>query len=244
MSTNLLAVLILATTAAVIVAILLVMWRERTSARQAWTTVVSGVVLAAWAIVTTMLARRGLYQPPDLISPPPIGITLALVLVALGVPLVVSPSLRRLLTNQRNLILLNLWRLVGIVFLMLMANGQMPALWALPAGIGDVIVGAMAPWIASRLDTPQGTRRAIIFNVVGMADLVVAVGLGIMTSPGPAQVFHTTPNSELATRFPFALVPTFLVPLAWTLHVVSLWQLVGGSWAPAPAIARSEVRHA
>ncbi len=64
-----------------------------------------------------------------------------------------------------------------------------------------------------------------------MADLVVAIGLGIMTNPGPAQVFHTTPTSELVTRFPLALVPTFLVPLALTLHVISLWQLLGARWA-------------
>jgi hypothetical protein len=244
MSTNLLAALILALTAAVVVGIVLVLWRQRTSARESRIAVVSGVVLTAWAILTTVLARRGFYQPPDLTSPPPIGITLALVLLVLAVSLVVSPSLRRLLTNQKNLILLNLWRLVGAVFLMLMANGQMPALWALPAGIGDVIVGAMAPWIANRVETPQGRRAAILFNLFGMADLVVAVGLGVMTSPGPAQVFHTGPTSELATRFPLALVPTFLVPLAWTLHIVSLWQLVRGSWASAPTIARGEVRHA
>jgi hypothetical protein len=41
-----------------------------------------------------------------------------------------------------------------------------------------------------------------------------------MTSPGPAQVFHTTPTSELITRFPLALVPTYLVPLAFVLHVI------------------------
>ncbi len=244
MSTNLLAALILALTAAVVIGIFLVMWRERTSARESRIAVISGVVLTVWAVVTTLLARRGFYEPPDLTSPPPIGITLALVLVALGVSLVFSQSLRGLLTNQRNLILLNLWRLVGIVFLMLAANRQMPALWALPAGIGDMIVGAMAPWIAGHVDTPQGRRAAIIFNLFGMADLVVAVGLGIMTSPGPAQVFQTTPTAELATRFPLALVPTFLVPLAWTLHVASLWQLVRGSWARVPTIARSEVRHA
>jgi hypothetical protein len=29
------------------------------------------------------------------------------------------------------------------------------------------------------------------------------------------------------TRFPMALVPTFLVPLAFVLHFVSLWQLLG-----------------
>jgi hypothetical protein len=126
---------------------------------------------------------------------------------------------------------------VGVVFLVLMASGQMPALWALPAGIGDVIVGAAAPWIARHVETPLGRRRAIIFNLCGMADLVVAVGLGIMTSPGPLQVFQTTPTSELATQFPLALVPTFLVPLAFALHVISLWQLFGGTLVPRPRAA-------
>jgi hypothetical protein len=242
MSTSLLAVLIVALTAAVVIAIFLVLWRERASARQSRVAAVSGVVLAAWAIVTTMLARRGVYRPPDPYSPPPIGITIVLVLLALAACLIGSPSLRCLLTNQKNLILLNLWRLVGAVFLMLMASGQMPALWALPAGIGDVVVGATAPWIARGVETPQGRRRAILFNLLGMLDLVLAVGLGTMTSPGPLQVFHTTPTSEMATRFPLALVPTFLVPLAWTLHVVSLWQLVGGSWSRAAGV--KEVRSA
>jgi hypothetical protein len=108
----------------------------------------------------------------------------------------------------------------------------MPTLWALPAGVGDVVVGALAPWIARRVETPEGKRRAILFNLFGMADLVVAVGLGIMTSPGPAQFLQTAPTSELATRFPLALVPTFLVPLAFVLHVISLWQLLGGRWDP------------
>src|SRR5262249_23828692 len=143
-----------------------------------------------------------------------------------------SPSLRSLLTNQKHLIWLNVWRLVGIVFLILMATGQMPALWALPAGIGDVIVGATAPWVARHLHAPGGKRLAVVFNLFGMTDLIVAVALGVMTSPGPAQLFHTVPTSELATDFPLALVPTFLVPLAFMLHIVSLWQLTGASWTP------------
>ncbi len=242
MSTDLLAVVVLALTAAVVVAIFLVLWRERTSTRESRIAVVTGMVLAAWAVVAAMLARGGFFEQGDPNRVPPIGITLALVLLGLAVCLLVSPSLRRLLTNQRNLILLNLWRLVGAVFLLLMANGQMPALWALPAGIGDIIVGAMAPWIAARVETPQGRRDAIIFHLFGMADLVVAVGLGVMTSPGAAQVFHTTPTSELATRFPLVLVPTFLVPLAFVLHVISLWQLLGGSWGPHPAALRGRSR--
>jgi hypothetical protein len=230
MSMFFLGVVIVALTTAVVVAIFLVLWRARKFARQSWIAVAAAVVLAAWAVVAATLARRGFFQPPDLYSPPPVGIALGLACAVFGVCLLLSSSLRGLLTNQRHLILLNLWRLVGVVFLVLMANGQMPALWALPAGIGDVIIGVAAPWIARHVDTPKGKRRAIVFTLFGMADLVVAVGLGVMTSPGPAHVFRTTPTSEFATQFPLALVPTFLVPLAFTLHVVSLWQLLGGRW--------------
>jgi hypothetical protein len=106
-----------------------------------------------------------------------------------------------------------------------MVTGQLPALWAIPAGVGDVLMGAAAFWVAARLDAPGGRRRAIVFNVLGVLDLVVAIGLGITVNPGPAQLFHTTPGAEMLTRFPLALVPGFLVPLAFMVHFVSLWQL-------------------
>jgi hypothetical protein len=238
MSTELLAVLILTTTLAVVVALFIVLWRERTSARTSLVALVSGGVLAGWAAITIVLASRGLFVQPDVPSVPPVGIALVVALLGLAVSLTASASLRSLLTNQANLIRLNVWRLLGAVFVMLMFTGQMPALWALPAGIGDLIVGATAPWIARQMDTPQGPRRAVMFHLFGLADLVVAIGLGIMTSPGPAQVFHTTPTSELVTLFPLVLVPTFLVPLALALHVVSLWQLQRGTWASPRTAAR------
>ena len=93
-----------------------------------------------------------------------------------------------------------------------------------------MLIGSTAFWVASRLNSPGGTRRAVIFNVLGLLDLIAAVGLGITTSSGPAQLFQTTPTSELVTHFPLALVPTFLVPLAFAVHILSLWQLFGRSW--------------
>ena len=165
---------------------------------------------------------------------PPVGANLIVVLLALAIGLSASVSLRRLLRNQANLIRLHLWRLEGLVFLVLMVQGRVPALWAVPAGVGDVLVGATAPWIARGLERPGGRRRAVAWTVFGMADLVVAVALGVMTNPGPTQVFYTIPNAELLTQYPLALVPAFLVPLAFTLHVVSLVQLWRGTWGGEP----------
>lgn len=232
MSDVLLSVLIAGTSAAVIVALFLVLWYERESPRQASIAIASAIVLALWAVITGLLAYRGSLRPPNNESVPPIGIALAVALAGLALCLVLSRSLRQLLSNQKHLIALNVWRVLGVVFLVLMARWQMPALWALPAGIGDIIVGITAPWVAKGLDEPGGSRRAIIFNLFGIADLIVAIGLGITTNPGRLQVFHTTPSSELVTGFPLALVPAFLVPLAFMLHVVSLWQLLNGTWAP------------
>jgi hypothetical protein len=208
----------------------MVLRRERTSARDSWIAGVSGAVLAVWALVASIFAVRGAFVQTGQESFPPVGIALTLAFIGMASCLTMSRSLRRLLTNQKNLTWLHLWRLEGIVFLLLMANGQVPALWALPAGIGDIIVGATAPLIASQLEASGGKRRAILFNLFGMLDLIVAVRLGVTTNPGTAQLFHTNPTSELLTHFPLVLVPTFLVPLAFTIHIVSLWQWIGGTW--------------
>jgi len=230
MSSQLLAWLLVPSTILVVVALFALLWQERTSPRSAAVAMVTGVVIAAWGATTGVLAIRGFYLPPGPTSPPPIGIQLGIALLVLAACLALSPTLRGLLSNQKNLIRLNVWRLLGVLFLILMLNRQVPALWAIPAGLGDILIGATAFWVAARLDAPGGRSRAILFNLLGLADLVVAVGLGVTTSPGPAQFFHTTPTAELVTHFPLALVPGFLVPLAVMLHVVSLWQLFGRSW--------------
>ena len=161
------------------------LWRERKSAADGRIALLSGAVLTLWAVVATALAYGGSFQPQAAETVPPVGVTLVIVLSVLFVSLAASASLRGLLTRQADLIRVHLWRLVGIVFLVLMVRGEAPALWALPAGIGDILIAITAPWIARHVETPRGGRRAVIWNLLGMADLIVAVGLGTMMSPGP-----------------------------------------------------------
>ena len=230
MTKETLTVLVIPCVVAVVVAVFVVLRRERTSTRDPWIAGLSGSVLALWAFAAAILAIRGAFVQTGQEIFPPVGIALVVAFIAMAVCLTMSRSLRGLLSNRKNLTWLHLWRLEGIVFLVLMANGQVPALWALPAGVGDIIVGATAPLVANQLETIGGKRRAILFNLFGMLDLIVAISLGVTTNPGPAQLLHTNPTSELLTHFPLVLVPTFLVPLAFTIHVVSLWQWIGGTW--------------
>jgi hypothetical protein len=86
MSTNPLAVLILAPTAVGLARSFRVSWGERTSAPESRIAIPDGVVLAASAIVATMLARRGFLKQRHPNKVPAIAITLALVLLAFAAP--------------------------------------------------------------------------------------------------------------------------------------------------------------
>ena len=59
--------------------------------------------------------------------------------------------------------------------------GHLPALFALPAGLGDLAAGIAAPLVARRLAQGGGRRAALWFNAFGMTDLVVSLTLGALT---------------------------------------------------------------
>ena len=131
---------VLGPVALVVVMVVRLLWRERSSQREARVALVSGVLLAAWALTATVLSYRGLFQPRSGEKFPPVGINLIVILTIFAASLALSSSLRSLLARQPSLIRLHVWRLEGIVFLTLMLLGQVPALWAIPAGTGDILV--------------------------------------------------------------------------------------------------------
>jgi hypothetical protein len=95
----------------------------------------------------------------------------------------------------------------------------------LPAGLGDIAVGLAAPFVALRLMRGTGRRRAVWFNVLGIVDLVVALTIGFLAGLGPWQVIDVTPTTEALALVPLVLIPTVAVPVAISLHIVSLIKL-------------------
>ncbi|HEY4848591.1 MAG TPA: hypothetical protein VIH87_12570 [Methylocella sp.] len=140
-----------------------------------------------------------------------------------------SPRLARIIdaVPQHWLIGVQLYRALGVIFLILYATGKLPGLFAWPAGLGDVVVGVLAPVvaIAYRLGPRENTYLVSAWNLFGLADLVVAVTAGFLTSPSPFQLFAFDLPNELVTEFPLVLIPVFLVPLSVLLHIASLAKL-------------------
>ena len=70
-----------------------------------------------------------------------------------------------------------------------------------------------------------GIEAAYVWCLFGIADLVVAVMMGGMTSPGRAHLFALEAPNLLISSYPLVMVPTFAVPLALMLHGLVLWRL-------------------
>jgi hypothetical protein len=64
-----------------------------------------------------------------------------------------------------------------------------------------------------------------VWNLLGITDLVVAVATGFLTSPSPVQILSLDKPNELISAFPLVMIPVFLVPLAFLLHLASLHKL-------------------
>ncbi len=118
------------------------------------------------------------------------------------------------------------WRFAGLGFIALYAYGVLPGLFAWPAGLGDMAIGLTAPLVilALRRQPAFATGRLFqVWNLLGILDLIVAVGLGATSSVmgiGISAQITTFPMAVL----PLVLIPTFLVPLFFILHLVSLFQ--------------------
>ena len=124
----------------------------------------------------------------------------------------------------------------GTAFLAIMALGHLPALFALPAGLGDIAAGIAAPLVARRLAQGTGRRHAALwFNAFGMTDLISALTLGALTA---YQIVSVTPSGAPISELPLALIPTAAVPLLFALHVTSVSALARAPRTPRPATAQ------
>lgn len=203
---------------------------RRTATAVAATTVAGW---GAWIVTSALLARSGLYRQSETGFNPWIPLAL---LGTLGVALLLTglPVLRRIIADPgtpARLAVPQTVRVVGVVFLVALALDRLPAVFALPAGLGDIAIGVAAPFVAWRLARGRGRRGAVRFNVLGILDLVVAVGIAVLTGLGPDQVISADPSTAAMAELPLVLVPTTLVPFAIALHVVSLRRLRTSEWA-------------
>jgi hypothetical protein len=189
----------------------------------------AAVVLGGWLTASAVIAGHGWYHRLPWF---PVAITgyLGVLLALRRIPVVARALAAPGLVSR--LELPHTPRVAGVAFLLYLALGHLPALFALPAGLVDIAAGIAAPLVARRLTQGTGRRAALWFNAFGLTDLVVALTLGALTG---FQLLNVTPSSAPISELPLALIPTATVPLLIALHITSVSALVRPPRTPLPA---------
>ena len=144
--------------------------------------------LIAWLAVAQYLGSANAYFATGDNAVPTVLFGLLIPLMTAAVGLRLSGSIASLVSAipLHWLVAAQVYRIEGGIFLVLWADGRLPWQFALPAGIGDVMTGGFAVVVAGLLarKAPGARRAAYGWCLFGIADLVVAVTMGAMTSPG------------------------------------------------------------
>ena len=202
-----------------------------------------GLVLAAWFLVAVALGLTGVLAP-DRLGTPGLGVAVALPVLGIAFLTPRLPALRNAAFGIPLPVLIgvNALRVLGVFFVMLYAEGRLPAPFAPSAGWGDFFVGVTAlPVALLAARQVSGWRPlAFIWNVVGFADLVTAITLGVTSATGsPLRIFTVGPDTSLMTQLPMFLIPGYLVPLLLLTHLAVFARLWRAAPHPAMRFAKS-----
>jgi len=189
----------------------------------------AAAAFAAWFGLIVLLAAAGSFDSRLGIGIRGVGAAVAapvLILLWAGSRL---PRLRAAVAEMPLALLIgvNAVRVLGISFIVLYSAGRLPAPFAPVAGWGDIAVGLTAlpvAWVAGRRG-PGSAPLVILWNTLGLLDLLAAVGLGVTSAPdSPIRLFFAKPGSQIMGSLPWILIPGFLVPNLMLTHLAIFWK--------------------
>lgn len=206
--------------------------KQETSTLPIW------VVVTVWAALALVLNALGVFEAPT--DKPPVALLISVVgppiLFLIACSFWATARTLALSLDLRLLTAVQAWRVIGAMFLVLMWFGLLPGTFAWPAGVGDMIVGAYAPFVVLAISrhTPGWRKHVVVLNVIGLLDFVGAVGSGVLSGSSPIGLLRGDVTSDIMLTLPLSMIPTFAVPFWIVVHMISLIKLRSAPSRPRP----------
>jgi hypothetical protein len=185
----------------------------------------SAIFAFTWLLGIFLLASDDFFRIGE--APPRIPLAMGATVLS-GYLLLLSRDFRTIIASipLHWLIAIQTTRIFGAVFFIRWWQGELPAVFAIPSGVGDVLTGLFAPLVAYWWYTgkPYARTAAILWNLFGMADYAVATTIGV--------------SIQVGIVFPMVIIPIYATPRAFLIHSYSLIGLLRGS-AKQPSSANA-----
>lgn len=117
------------------------------------------------------------------------------------------------------LILVHRFRLIGSFFIALMLLQLLPPVFALIAGLGDIITALSSIWIAKNLrnGSNHAKKLALAWNTFGLLDIFATSSMAIILTK--ISIDTGALGVDVLAVFPFCLIPAFAPATIIFLHV-------------------------
>lgn len=195
--------------------------------------------MSVWVLIALALSYANILVPQPDHSFPWLGLMiigpLLLALFLLSKSEVFSAVLDA--TPLHWLAAIQVYRVIGALFLLLHADGMLSAYFALSTGWGDIAIGVTAPLLGYLLwlDASRYFALGLVWCGAGIFDLFYVLYKAVRSAPGPLQTTAFDLPTVIIGYFPFTLIPLLVVPISIILHIQMIRKIVKGYvWTAAP----------
>lgn len=198
---------------------------NQTERRKRRTFILITACILAWTVIISVLAAIGFFE--DFTTVPPRFVILVVIPLITIVWTTSRPGTREILRYVRPSHLLHLQSFrvfVEILLWMLFVDNLLPFQMTFEGYNFDILAGLTGPIIGYAIQRNRSSVLMVIWNWICLGLLVNIVTIAILSAPVPFRVFMNEPANTIVTKFPVVWLPGLLVPLAYTLHILSLRQ--------------------
>jgi hypothetical protein len=185
------------------------------------------VIIFAWLGLMGLAAGKEFFT--DFSTMPPKFLVAILVPLISLILLISIRKSREVLLHfpVRNIVGFQSFRIVmeGILWLIFI-YGIIPEQMTLEGRNWDVLVGLTAPVAVWMVFTKRmmGNKFLIVWNIFGILMLTNIVITALLSAPLPIRFFMNEPANTMIVYYPMVWLPSFVVPMAYFGHFVSLAQ--------------------
>jgi hypothetical protein len=181
--------------------------------------------IVLWLIIISLLAGIQFFN--DFSTLPPKFFLVVIIPLILILYFAFRDETKEILLNisAQNIVYLQTFRVfVEILLWMLFIDNLLPFQMTFEGYNFDIVAGLTAPfagYFAARRQSPFWLK---FWNFCCLGLLINIVTIAVISTPVPFRVFMNEPANTIVTQFPIVWLPGLLVPLAYTLHILSLRQ--------------------
>ncbi len=201
------------------------------------------ILFATWTILILILSYVGFFADFSMLPPRP---ALA---ILIPLPLIIAFSFSKTGTQLLKsvpphwIVYMQSFRIVvELLLLAAFLNNKLPVQMTFEGKNYDIVTGLLAlpvGYLLSR-NKPYARKLAIVHNFLGIALLLNILIIAVLSMPTSIRYFMNEPSNTLVARFPYILLPGVLVPIAYSMHIFSLRQLLTAKKRSADVVGQTK----